>query len=284
MALQTKTIKQNIKAVGNIKKMTKTMQMVSVSKMRKSTDLSKRGRLYAHHTQLLASRLAKRTGFKHKIFDEVTTAERDLYIVISSDKGLCGSYNSHIDSIFKQTASPHSDVIALGKQAIKIAERHKATVIDSYLKLHEAGDYDLAEKIAKQILDLFLSGKYQSVYVVMTHFVSTFEMHAQIRQILPFSKNMLAIPEEKQCTVPYTLEKAEDELMEFLIPELITEILYGFHKDAKASEHTARMIAMQQATDSAEKVQKDLIHDYNRARQSAVTQEITEITNAANAV
>lgn len=285
MALQTKTIKQNIKAVGNIKKMTKTMQMVSVAKMRKATDLAKRGRVYAHHTQLLASRLARRTGFVHPIFSDKREGGT-LYIIASSDKGLCGAYNTRIDALYRNIAAENGagDVIALGKKAIKTAKRYKGNVITSFEKLNDEGDYDVARAVATEALKAFLDGTYARVYVITTSYVSSFDMHAQKRTLLPLSPDMMATPQEDTSTVPYNLEQSEDSLMDFIVPELLTEILFGLLKEAKASEHSSRMIAMQNATDSADKVQKELVRDYNRARQAAVTQEITEITNAANAV
>lgn len=302
MAIQTKSIQQNIKAVGNIKKMTKTMEMVSVSKMKRSTSRAKASRDYLCGLLSLLARIASRSSFYHPFFAEKTEG-KELLILIASDKGLCGAYNTHLENKLKIYMEERSaegmdvEVAAYGKQAKKMSERNGCEVV-----YYEENLPDILEN-AKEFADRFVnnlmswySGNgedigYAKIDILTTEFISTFETHARLMPLFPLRIDLVAhlahvsVKRDKQETMyPYTFEPNEEVIVDELIPQILGEVFAYLFIDAKASEHSSRMIAMQNATESANNLEGKLVNVYNRARQNAITQEISEIVNTAGAV
>ena len=224
-----------------------------------------------------------------------------LLVIVTSDKGLAGSVNSAVlkqaEKIFSENAAV--DVIAIGRKALEFAQREKKTILASYTNVSDSVSLKDVETMTKQVIDAFADTKYQKVTAVYQNFISTFEQMPTVRQILPisvpdihdmmrgikpkvgkFSDNRLS----EQTPVQYLVEPSVGEVLSALIPQLVEIVLYHSLLESKASEHSARMVAMKNATDKSKEVVKTLTTKYNKARQEAMTAEVSEITAGGEAM
>jgi F-type H+-transporting ATPase subunit gamma len=293
--LALKQIKNKIVATKKTGQVTKAMESVSAVKMRKSQERAFLGRPYVHAALRIMSRLAHTAqGITHPL---TTSREQGatLLVIVTSDKGLAGSVNSAVlkqaERIFKTNSNV--DVIAIGRKAYEFSLREKQTVLAQYTNVSDAVAISDIEDITAQVIDVFKSGAYQKVLVAYQNFISTFEQTPTTRQILPISTDdiydlMRGIkpktgkysddriqPEE---TVEHKIEPSVEEVLNTLIPQLVEIVLYHAVLESKASEHSARMVAMKNATDKSKEVVKALTIKFNNKRQAAITAEVSEIT------
>ncbi|HAO52328.1 TPA: ATP synthase F1 subunit gamma [Candidatus Magasanikbacteria bacterium] len=323
MAVNAKAIKRRIRSVGNTKKITKAMEMISAVKMRKAVDSALNTRMYARLAQELLDHLAHIDEPNFPLF-EMRPVKKLLAVVISSNKGLCGSFNSNI---FKKTRnllndtkniakhrlkggedimpedSVQIDIIGIGKRTVGFAKRNNYNLISLYDKLDEKPGIDDIMPIAKTIIDSYKSKKYDKVVVAFTDFKSSLFQEPKLRQILPLSQvdleKMLAdigglkkkdeeiIEKQKEEIVEienYLFEPGLEEIIETVVPRLVQVLLYQALLESTASEHSARMLAMKNASSAANDMIKDLNLYYNKARQAGITQEIAEIAGGAAAL
>ncbi|MDD3662641.1 MAG: ATP synthase F1 subunit gamma [Candidatus Pacebacteria bacterium] len=300
MAIQTKTIKQKMNSIGNIKKITKTMEMVSVSKMKRAVSNSISSREYSRYALELLVTLAKERNVSHPLLEK-GAGKKILLVIVASNKGLCGGYNVNISksvSKFKSTLEDEEiDCITIGKQAERIANRNKLNIIASISEFKENITLDEIEILKKIIFKEFLELKnYKSVYAVYTQFVKQLEYKPNVREIIPVSlkttRNLIEeIAEgreeerfDKRSMALYLFEPSEERVLDKVIPDLISAIFLQIMLEAQASEHSSRMIAMKNATDNAGELLEDLSLTYNRARQAGITQEVAEIIGGAEAL
>lgn len=301
MAIQTKTIKQKMNSIGNIKKITKTMEMVSVSKMKRAVSNSISSREYSRYALELLVTLAKERNISHPLLEK-GTGQKILLVIIASNKGLCGGYNVNISksvSKFKSTLKDNEkiDCITIGKQAERIANRNKLNIIASISEFKENISLDEIEILKKIIFKEFLDLKnYKSVYAVYTQFIKQLEYKPNVREIIPVSlkttRNLIEEIEEvrederfdKRSMALYLFEPNEERVLDKVIPDLLSAIFLQIMLEAQASEHSSRMIAMKNATDNAGELLEDLSLTYNRARQAGITQEVAEIIGGAEAL
>jgi F-type H+-transporting ATPase subunit gamma len=189
MALQTKAIKQKIKSVGNIKKITRTMEMVSVSKMKKATSSAISLSPYAREADDLLNHLPNLKGIEHRYFDTPKNATKELLIIISSNKGLCGSYNTNIyrslSRYIKQNSGVTFEAIAIGKQSEKIAKRLNIKIISSFIHFTEKSIYEETEVIPQIFMEKFESMEYKSVNIFYTKFLKAMTFETAVKKILP---------------------------------------------------------------------------------------------------
>ncbi len=286
MALQTKAIKQKIKSVGNIKKITRTMEMVSVSKMKRATSSAISLSPFAREADDLLNHLPNLKGVEHKYFDTPKEAKKELLIIISSNKGLCGSYNTNIyrslSKYIKQKDGVTFEAIAIGKQSEKIAKRLNIKIISSFIHFTEKSIYEDTEVIPQIFLKEFESGDYLSVSIFYTKFLKAMTFETAIKKILPLEDKREG--EIQKNSSLYAVEPSVNEVFDFIIKRFLHTTLHSSLSESLASEHSARMLAMKTATDNASDMLKDLKIYYNRARQDAVTQEISEIAAGASAI
>jgi len=299
MAIQAKVIKEKIKSVGNIKKITKTMEMVSVSKMRRAISDTQASREYARHALQLMVTLSKKRSIAHPMLIPGLGA-KTLLVIIASNKGLCGGYNTNVSkrvSRFKEKHDGEIEAITLGRQAELIANRNGIPIKASFKEFGEDIDIVKVKSLRKMIQKEFLeSGEYKGVQVVYTQFVKQLDYRPKVREIIPISpKTTREIIEEIEhgstqerfnldSMSVYLFEPSEEEVLDQILPSLISSALFQIILEASASEHSSRMIAMQSASDNAEELEKDLTLTFNRARQAGITQEISEIISGANAL
>lgn len=299
MAVQIKTIKQKINSIKNIKKITKTMELVAVSKMKKAVSRSQASREYARYALEILVTLAKVKKIPHPLL-KPGVGDKTLLLIIASNKGLCGSYNTNISKLitkYKQTIQTEMECITVGKQAEKIAQRHKFKVIASFQEFGDDFGIDEIRTLRQILIKEFLdSKKYQNVVVAYTEFIKQMQYETSIKEILPVSmKTTRKIIEEmhqgreqarfdKQSLALYLFEPDEERVLDKTIPSLLSATLFQVMLESSASEHSSRMFAMKNASDNASQLLDDLSLIYNKARQANITQEVAEIIAGAEAL
>lgn len=298
MAVSSKAIKQKIKSVGNIKKITKTMEMVSASKMKKATENVYRGRLYAKYALELISNLAKIPGVRHPMLGTENTpkSNKELVIVISSNKGLAGAYNSNIARAlaqYKKTVSGDIEAVTVGRFSEKATRQNQIKVVASFIKFNEKTPSNELLIVRDVVTKLFLEEEYKKVSILFTELKSSLVFKPFIMQLLPVVPNLyknqllsesFEIKTDETFLNTYKVEPNKETVLREIIPHIIGAAIHHAFLESVGSEHSARMIAMKSAGDNAEAIMDDLTLYYNQARQAAITQEISEIVGGAAAV
>jgi F-type H+-transporting ATPase subunit gamma len=305
-----KNIKLKILSVKKTSTVTHAMEAVSAVKMRKSQERALAGRLYAASALSLLERLASTADFsRHPLMRHHDAPS--LYVVVTSDKGLAGSLNSAVirkaeSSILAAAkdataAKANAHIVAIGRRgADYFANRGYKVVIRKENVSDAVSEADIFE-ITQQFLAKNKEGKVSDLYVVYTNFLSTFEQEAVCRRIVPITAGSMAemvrnirpvkgkyAPSTEDLTekkpASYTVEPDADAIVEFLLPKLVNVALFHAVLENKASEHSARMVAMKNATDNAKEKARQYTRTFNKVRQAAITREISEITSGIEAM
>lgn len=304
MALQAKVIKQKIEAVGNIKKITKTMEMVAASKMRKAVDASVASRRYADGALEILVNLSQDDSLDHQLMTARPDARKVLFVIVSSNKGLCGGYNVNIARKIAESYKLHPEYeiecITVGKRAENIARYNNIPIVASFTHFQDFACIQDVRALTHVMLDLFTKDEsYAKVMVAYTQFIKTMVYQPKIAQLLPVKPESMYMVvdrvqkedlsrheplQEKKSKPVYTFEPSPTDILETVVPQLLKAVMFQVLLDAYASEHSSRMVAMQSATESAGKMQDDLRLTYNKARQAGITQEIAEIAAGAEAL
>jgi len=278
----TKEIRIRIKAIGSTAKITKAMEMVAASKMKKSQDAALKNRAYATASYDVLCNLMQDEKITHPLLLAIKKQERKLLVVVSSDKGLCGAYNTAVirKALEYLKENPESDLIAIGKKGQKLLTALNKNIIGAYTDFPIfAMERDVAP-IVSRIREDYKLAKYQEVSVCFTEFQSTLKQTPKLQQLMPFQ------PEEGEtCQIDrinFKFEPAAKEVVDYVVPRIIETQFYQMVLEAIASEQSARMMAMKNATDSAEDLIEDLELTYNSIRQGSITQELAEISAAIN--
>jgi len=274
--VSTKEIKNRIRSMESTKQITKAMEMVAASKLRRAQAQVTNSRPYfeAFHSAM------QTIVNGDKDFSSPYLKEREgkkvLYIVIAGDRGLAGGYNSNIlKLVHSAVAGKEATVLPIGKKAVDFfRSKGVPALTESYAEAADVGIGDCFS-IAKQISRAFLEGTYDEIYVAYTNFVSMLSQEATSLKLLPLRKQDLEAEEKSRCITIY--EGDSDEVFAAIVPEYLGGILYGALCESRAAEQAARRSAMDSATQNAEEMIADLSLKFNRARQAAITQEITEI-------
>jgi F-type H+-transporting ATPase subunit gamma len=301
MALSTRAVQAKIKSVNNIKKITKAMEMVAASKMRKAVSRALQTREYTEAALSLLVTISRDAAIRHPYFQR-KTGDRSLIIMIASNKGLCGGFNVNLARAvlrFLQSDAMQGkqvDYVTIGKNAERFARKTRGSVVGTFTDLTEKVGIGDMRGLRKLVLDAYESGEYANVYIAYTNFVSAIKYESVIREILPMNilieKNILAeLGKDKEGSEKklenmdtYMFEPGEDEVLEAVLPRLFEINLYQALLESFASEQSARMVAMKNASDNAKSLVEDLTLHYNNIRQSSVTREISEIAAGADAL
>ncbi len=296
MALQVRAIKTKIKSIGNIKKITKTMEMVSVSKMKRSVERAQASKEFAFRALELLANISLERNISHSLID-VKNGNKVLMLIMGSNKGLCGGYNVNINKAVAQYMRRHPDIhveaLCIGKQAEKIARRQGITIKASFVNF---SDYTQAEDV-KAVVDVLIkeymsNSEYRSAVVVYTSFLKQLQYKAMVRKFLPLDPSIIrdvltdhdTPPKDPKSMSLYLFEPDVEAVIEKIVPLLCTAVIYQVMLEAQASEHSSRMAAMRNATDNAGNLQDSLTLEFNKARQANITQEISEIVAGAEGV
>lgn len=280
---RTQVIRRRIRSVKNIKQITKAMEMVAASKLRRAQEATLRSRAYATSAREVLARLRQLSAKKsHPLFSK-RTIKRRLIIVFSSDKGLAGAYNSNI---FKQIPRG-SKLIVIGNKGAQFVSRIKkdVAVLGVYTNWPTQPTSADIRPIVDAALKNFLTKEIDSVEVLYTDFVSMIKQTVTLRQILPIDPHFAQGATRGKASPDQTLfEPSPAEVLEYIVPRLLEVQIYQANLEAIASEHAARMVAMKNASDNAKEIIGDLTLTYNGVRQAAITQELAEITSGAEAI
>lgn len=284
-------IKQRIGSVKSTKQITKAMQLVAASKLRRAQDAVAGPRAYAEMARQILVRLRDNTEGEgdFNLFVERPVAQR-LMIVITSDRGLAGAYNSNVVRRMIQELKSDREkgiktsVVTIGKQAAHAASRIQGLDVRAvYSELPDKPDADTLRPILSSVVGLFADQVVDAVDVINTKYVSTVVQQVQVRRLLPAGLD-LDDTEAPQSVVTATVEPSAEVLLRSTTLRLLDAQIYQALLEAAASEHSMRMMAMKNATDNASDIVDDLTLEYNNARQAAITQELAEITGGAEAM
>lgn len=293
-----KEIKRRINSVKNTKQITKAMEMVSASKMRRSQEVAFSARPYALKALEILTRLSDKIDpAKHLLLKNQEEGKICL-VLISTDKGLCGGLNANlfkkVGEFVKENKSAEFEIITVGKKAREWALRTGFEVSADFEGYGDKVDILEVLPLAKNLINNYKAGKYKGVVFTYTNFISTLRQEAIIRPLLPIKKEILEevvreiIPEKEEDlkevkkdinkTGEYIFEPSVDEILKNILPKLIETQVYHMVLEANASEHSARMVAMKNASEAAQDMIEELSLSYNKVRQAGITQEIAEIS------
>ncbi len=288
----TRDIRRRIKSVKNTAQITKAMQMVASAKMRKAQQSAIAGRPYA---ALMNSVLAEVTAgageFSHPLMEKREVKKRAV-IIISTDKGLCGGLNTNLLREAAKFDKNTTVFITAGRKASQFIARTKRELVAEFT-YKDSPLFSEARAISKFAQDLFLGGKVDRVDVLYTNFVSTLVQKPEVRSLLPLGEikaleaGVDGAGEAAELTgkgIEYLFEPTAVTVLGNLLPHYLNFQVFQYLLEAKASEHSARMVAMKSATDNAKQMIKDLTLEYNKLRQANITKELLEITSAAMAM
>ena len=286
-----KEVRNRIKSVQSTQQITKAMKMVSAAKLRRAQDAIIQMRPYAKKLQQMLSNIVSNAdGDMSMALATSRPVEKVLVIVITSDRGLCGGYNSNLIKLAKQTirekystqsAKGNAELLPIGKKGYEHFAKNNFKVIDQYWNLFSDLRFENVQTAAKFAIDAFATGKVDAVELVYSEFKNAATQRFVVEQFLPVVKTEKIKGEKQQ---DFIFEPNKDVLIAELMPKILNTQLYKAILDANASEHGARMTAMDKATDNANELLKVLKISYNRARQAAITTELTEIVSGAAAL
>lgn len=280
MAASMKDIKLRIRSVQSTMQITKAMELVASSKLRRAKMRVEQARPYFETLEATLQSIAAGNLDFSSPYLAKREAKRALYIVIAGDRGLAGGYNSNV---FKAVAADAEGkdymVLPVGKKAVEFFQRRKVPLLTQAFEM--AGDVSIADcfEAARMVAKGFLKGEFDRVYLVYTKFVSMLSQVPVITPVLPFALPEGIDPKQNRQLILY--EPSSEEVFDAIIPEYIAGMLYGALCESVASEQGARRTAMDSATKNAGEMIESLNLYYNRARQAAITQEITEIVAGA---
>jgi F-type H+-transporting ATPase subunit gamma len=282
-------IKKRIKAVGNIRRITKTMQMIATSKFAKAQQRATASKPYTEGVFQLVTELAAKAGnISHPLIDGPTTPSKgpEVVFIITSNRGLCGPYNGSTLRAAMAYLRAHQNlaVEVVGKKGTGFF-KFNGTPAVVHAHLEDKTTYADVEKIANDMMSRFVSGQVRGVKIVYMKYLSVSRQKPEVLQLLPLKPP--TVKGEVGATggsVQYEFTPPAEELLADLLPVTVRATLFQCFNDAIVSEHVARMIAMKSATDNAGKMGKFFTRKYNRARQSQITTELTEIISGAAAL
>jgi len=284
-----KEIRGKIKSVENTKKITKAMEMVSVSKMRKAQERMRAARPYSEKIRNIAANLAKANPeYTHAFMKAHVDAKGVGFIVVSSDKGLCGGLNTNLLRAVTaklreaQAAGKTIDTVAIGSKGLGFLNRIGARVVSHVTHLGDTPHLDKLIGPVKTLLDAYAEGKLSAVYLCYTRFINTIKQEPVVEQLLPLAAESLQ-SESNQPSWDYIYEPDAQSVIDELLVRYVESLAYQAVAENMASEHSARMVAMKAATDNAGNVINELKLVYNKTRQAGITKELSEIVSGAAA-
>lgn len=292
MAGSLSEIKDKILSTEKTSKITSAMQMVSSAKLVKSEQAARDFQVYASKIRQITTNLLKSDLVSGS--DNPMLASRPVkktgYIVITSDKGLVGGYNSKIlKSMMDTITDYHTEnddyaIISIGSVGSDFFKARGMNVSFELRGLEDQPSFDQVGKIIAQAVEMYKNELFDELYVCYNHHVNSLTSQVRMQQMLPIKELDAEEASEDRVITGFELEPNREVILEQLLPQYTESLIYGAIIDAKTAEHAAGMTAMQTATDNAKNVINDLTIQYNRARQAAITQEITEIVAGANAL
>ena len=288
----TRHIRRRIRSIKSTAQITKAMQMVAASKMRKAQEAALAGRPYAlQMNRVLAEVTAHAGDFTHPLL-EVREVRKRALVLVSTDRGLCGALNANL---LREAIKPDAGstlYLATGKKAAQFVARSRRQLAAEFT-FHDTPQFSEARAISKFAQELFLEGKVDAVDLLFTNFVNTLNQRpmklnflpaGELKAVVAGGKEELRIESQASQLTDFLFEPNAAVVLGNLLPHYLNYIVYQVLVEARASEHSARMVAMKNATDNAHQIIKDLTLEYNKMRQAGITNELLEISSAAMAM
>ena len=274
--------KNRIKSVSATQKITSAMELVATSKLKKVKDLNFKITPFKKETINIISSVINNVSDKDYLFFKSPNQTKDLIIIVTSSLGLCGGYNNNIFKYVKENVDISSDLIVLGSKGVSHFKNNNYHIISEY---NELPPFDVKENLSSlityKIVKDFKNGKYKSIKMIYTKFINTLTFEPTIFQLLPINPKIF---KGKKNNKELLLEPTAIDVLDELIPFYLTNTIKSLIIEAQLSEQASRRMAMENATDNANELKEQLMLEYNKARQAAITQEISEISGSAEAL
>lgn len=275
-------IRRRIRSVTNMQQITKAMKMVAAAKLRKAQEKVIASRPYAEQLQNVLSRLVTaQIGVKHPLLEK-RPVQKSGYILVTSDRGLCGGFNSNLIRLTKGILDEKSDaevgLVTVGRKGNDYFVRRNHKILAQFTGLGDNPDFNQAKDIAEQIIELYTSGEVDEVYLIYSKFVSVLTQKPTAVKILPIEASA------EKASGQYIFEPSPEQMLGQLLPAFLKSQIFSAMLESKASEMGSKMMAMDSATENAKDMIEKLTLAMNRARQAAITKEISEIVGGAAAL
>lgn len=306
MAISSKLIRRRIKSITNTKKITKAMELVAASKMRKAQLATLATRSYADRAwNFIVDLTTKTDPSLHPLLTHKPATKKICLVLITSDRGLCGGFNTQIikkaaEFIKRQVSEGREvEMITVGKKGRDFAIKHKFKIVADFVNLSSVTRLVEIRAVSKIILDDFMAGKYDEIYLAYTDFISTITQKPKLIRLLPVSRerdvelgrvgkeNFFSpqpSPTRREKEYEFLFEPSPDQVLRHLLPRMVEMQIYQAILESNASEHSARMVAMKNASDAASDMIFDLTLTFNQIRQATITKEIAEISGGKAAL
>lgn len=294
---KTREIKKRIKAVGNIRRITKTMQMIATAKFAASQQRSTAGKPYTETLFELVTELARAIeGVSHPLLGgaKASAEAKPLTLIVTSDRGLCGPYNGSVlrtamGHLKANPASKTGIIEVVGKKGMGFLRFAGVEVTRQHSQFGDKPKFEDVQDLAQAYIDRYVRGEVSSVHVVYMRYISAGKQSPTVMQLLPFQAETAGSAKNVESAASgaaqiYEFSPDAESLLNDLLPAAVKAVLFQSFNDAIVSENVARMVAMKSATDNAGKMGKRLTRVYNRARQAQITTELTEIISGAAAL
>lgn len=280
--LSLRQVKKRIRSIESTKKITRAMEMISASKLSRLEDRLDTAQSYHSRLKsLLVKLLASGAGVSHPLLEKRDDAQNITLCVITSDTGLCSTYNHKIihraEDFLSAFARPQVRIVAVGRKGLNYFRKKGFAIAQSYVGFHSRYSASVADQITKTLTDMFLSKETAQVWVAYTQFKSTLRYE-------PTIEKFLNVEGGHGQDMDYLLEPSREQILAELIPRYLSQTMKRILLESFTSEHSARMIAMRTATDNAEELMDDFILLRNKARQAAITREIIEVVSTVEAL
>lgn len=281
-------IKGRIRSIDSTKKITSAMNLVATSKLNKSKEAALRTRPFFNKILSTMQSIAKNAQGKGSPFLKPNGSDVKAFITLSGDKGLCGGYNANICKLTMSHIEDKetSHLVVVGRKGVEQFKSRGYNVAKTVSDISEAPTYQDAKELANYVTDKFLKGEIGEVNLAYTSFKSTIQQEPTIVRLLPLDIENIETT-KSESNEPSDLliyEPSPEDVLGYIIPRYVADVIYGALCEASASENGARMTAMDSATENAQEIQDKLSIQYNRARQAAITQELTEIVAGVGAL
>ena len=292
---KARAIIKRLKAVRNVRKITRTMELVATARFKKAMDRATQAAAYTRKISEIVADLSSTlqegaSGFTHPLLQQRETEKKSILLVITSNRGLCGGYNGgvlrHAQARIRQTKADQIplDIEVSGKRGIGFFKFQKIATAASYTHFEDKPTYDEVDVLAKRFVDLFIRGEIDRLDVAYTKFETMSRQKAVIETLLPIGKLVGAEAASAKPSIEYEFLPSPKEILEEIVPASFKARLFKCFLDAAVSEQIARMVAMKSATDNADEMIRTIRAQYNRARQSQITSELSEIIGGAAAL
>jgi F-type H+-transporting ATPase subunit gamma len=286
----TKEIRSKIKSVQNTRKITKAMEMVAASKMRRAQERMRNARPYSEKIREIVANLAKANPEYRPAYMVVREVKKVGTILVSTDKGLCGGLNTNVLRLITnqvremQEKKLSIEFTAIGSKGLQFLNRSKAKLLSQTIQLGDTPHMDTLIGAITAQLEAFERGEVDEVYLAYTRFVNAMKQEPVLEKILPLAPNAITADEGKGTSWDYIYEPDAESILDGLLKRYVEALIYQAVAENMASEQSARMVSMKAASDNAKNVIGELQLEYNKTRQAAITKELSEIVGGAAAV